>query len=113
VTGGNISVVQAYITDVTDEENRARGLGLIGAAFGKGFIIGPTLGGAFSAGEQYAVPALVATAIAALNWLAVLFWLPKSLTAESKVELAKQPARSILSMGELVNALRRPRFGPC
>ena len=40
LTGGNISVAQAYITDVTDEENRARGLGLIGAAFGLGFILG-------------------------------------------------------------------------
>jgi DHA1 family tetracycline resistance protein-like MFS transporter len=112
VTGGNISVAQAYITDVTDEENRARGLGLIGAAFGLGFIIGPALGGALSAGERYAVPAFVAAAIAALNWLAVLFWLPESLTEESKAELAKQPARSIVSVRELVNALKRPRFGP-
>ena len=112
VTGGNISVAQAYITDVTDEENRARGLGLIGAAFGLGFIIGPALGGALSAGERYAVPAFVAAAIAALNWFAVLFWLPESLTEESKAELAKQPARSILSVRELVNALKRPRFGP-
>jgi DHA1 family tetracycline resistance protein-like MFS transporter len=54
----------------------------------------------------------VAAAIAALNWLAVLFWLPESLTEESKAELAKQPARSILSARELVNALKRPRFGP-
>jgi DHA1 family tetracycline resistance protein-like MFS transporter len=112
ITGGNISVAQAYITDVTDEENRARGLGLIGAAFGLGFIIGPALGGALSAGERYAVPAFVATAIATLNWLAVLFWLPESLTEESKAQLAKQPDRSILSVRELVNALKRPRFGP-
>ena len=67
VTGGNISVAQAYITDITNEENRARGLGLIGAAFGLGFIIGPALGGALSAGGRYAVPAFVAAAIAALN----------------------------------------------
>jgi DHA1 family tetracycline resistance protein-like MFS transporter len=108
VTGGNISVAQAYITDVTDEENRARGLGLIGAAFGLGFIIGPALGGALSAGGRYAVPAFVAAAIAALNWLAVLFWLPESLTEESKAELAKQPARSIFSARELWNAPFRP-----
>jgi DHA1 family tetracycline resistance protein-like MFS transporter len=112
VTGGNISVAQAYITDVTDEENRARGLGLIGAAFGLGFIIGPAVGGALSAGEQYAVPAFVAAALAALNWFAVLFWLPESLTDEGKAELAKQPAQSILSVRELEYALRRPRFGP-
>ncbi|HRK74141.1 MAG TPA: MFS transporter, partial [Rhodothermales bacterium] len=45
LTGGNISVAQAYITDVTDEQNRARGLGLMGAAFGLGFILGPAAGG--------------------------------------------------------------------
>jgi DHA1 family tetracycline resistance protein-like MFS transporter len=112
ITGGNISVAQAYITDVTDEQNRARGLGLIGAAFGLGFIIGPALGGALSAGERYAVPAFVATAIATLNWLSVLFWLPESLTEESKAELAKQPARSIFSLSDLLKALQRPRFGP-
>jgi DHA1 family tetracycline resistance protein-like MFS transporter len=112
VTGGNISVAQAYITDITDEENRARGLGLIGAAFGLGFIIGPAVGGALSAGGRYAVPAFVAAAIATLNWFAVLFWLPESLTDEIKAQLAKQPAQAIFGVRELVNALQRPRFGP-
>ena len=48
LTGGNISVAQAYITDVTNQKNRAKGLGMIGAAFGLGFIIGPAVGGALS-----------------------------------------------------------------
>src|SRR3972149_2855815 len=48
ITGGNLSVAQAYITDVTDAKSRNRGLGLIGAAFGMGFIIGPALGGILS-----------------------------------------------------------------
>jgi DHA1 family tetracycline resistance protein-like MFS transporter len=112
VTGGNISVAQAYITDITDEENRARGLGLIGAAFGLGFIIGPAVGGALSAGGRYAVPAFLAAALATLNWFAVLFWLPESLTDEIKAQLHKQPARAIFSVRELVNAAQRPRFGP-
>jgi DHA1 family tetracycline resistance protein-like MFS transporter len=112
MTGGNISVAQAYITDITDDEHRARGLGLIGAAFGLGFIIGPAAGGALSAGGRYAVPAFVAAALATLNWLAVLFWLPESLTDEIKAQLAKQPARAIFSVQELVGAMRRPRFGP-
>ncbi len=112
LTGGNISVAQAYITDVTDESNRARGLGLIGAAFGLGFIIGPAAGGALSAGGRYAVPAFFAAGLAFLNWIAVLLWLPESLTEETKTQLAKQPARSILSVSELWRALRRPRFGP-
>src|ERR687889_1095698 len=45
ITGGNISTAQAYIADVTTEENRAKGMGLIGAAFGLGFIFGPAVGG--------------------------------------------------------------------
>jgi len=51
LTGGNITVAQACIADVTDEQNRAKGLGLIGAAFGLGFIIGPAAGGALSQWE--------------------------------------------------------------
>jgi DHA1 family tetracycline resistance protein-like MFS transporter len=112
LTGGNISVAQAYITDVTDEENRARGLGLVGAAFGLGFIIGPAAGGLLSSGGRYAVPAFFAAGLAFLNWIAVYFWLPESLTDEVKAELAKRPERSILSVTELLEAMRRPRFGP-
>jgi DHA1 family tetracycline resistance protein-like MFS transporter len=112
LTGGNISVAQAYITDVTDEENRARGLGLIGAAFGLGFIIGPAMGGALSAGGRYAVPAFVAAGIAALNWLAVLVWLPESLTDERRAQIAEQPTGNVLNPAELWRALQRPRFGP-
>ncbi len=112
LTGGNISVVQAYITDVTDEQNRARGLGLIGAAFGLGFIIGPAAGGALSAGERYALPAFVAAALAGLNWLAVLFWLPESLTDEIRAKMAKHSQRAVLSAREMWQAMQRPRFGP-
>ena len=59
--GGNISLAQAYITDVTDEKSRARSLGIIGAAFGIGFVIGPALGGLLSS-FGYGVPALAAAA---------------------------------------------------
>jgi DHA1 family tetracycline resistance protein-like MFS transporter len=112
LTGGNISVAQAYITDITDEENRARGLGLIGAAFGLGFVIGPAAGGALSAGGRYAVPAFFAAGLAFLNWIAVFLWLPESLTDEIRARLANQPARAILSVRDLWQAMHRPRFGP-
>ena len=52
-------MAQAYITDVTDEKNRAKGLGLIGAAFGMGFILGPAIGGLLSR-WGYPVPAFAA-----------------------------------------------------
>jgi DHA1 family tetracycline resistance protein-like MFS transporter len=112
ITGGNISVAQAYITDITDEENRARGLGLIGAAFGLGFIIGPAVGGALSAGGRYAIPAFFAAGLAFLNWIAVLLWLPESLTEEVKARLAAQPGKAILGVKESLQAMQRPRFGP-
>ncbi|MDH3494178.1 MAG: MFS transporter, partial [Acidobacteriota bacterium] len=48
VTGGNIATAQAYIADVTTRENRAKGMGMFGAAFGLGFIFGPAIGGILS-----------------------------------------------------------------
>src|ERR671933_305247 len=48
ISGGNISTAQAYIADVTTPENRAKGMGLIGAAFGLGFTLGPAIGGILS-----------------------------------------------------------------
>jgi len=110
VTAGNISIAQAYISDVTDEKNRARGLGLIGAAFGLGFIIGPAVGGALSQ-ISYATPAFVAAGLAALNWVMVAFWLPESLSQEKRREIL-QSKRATLSPGGLLQALRRPIVGP-
>ena len=54
--GGNISLAQAYITDITSDRDRARGLGFIGAAFGFGFIFGPAIGGTLAANGNYALP---------------------------------------------------------
>ncbi len=110
LTGGNISVAQAYITDVTDETNRARGLGLIGAAFGLGFIVGPAVGGTLSV-YGYSVPAYVAAALAALNLTAVYLWLPESLTLERRAEIAESE-RPAFNLGALAAAFRRPRVGP-
>jgi len=124
LTGGNIALARAYITDVTDEESRARGLGMIGAAFGLGFIVGPAMGGLLSnwapatelfaqAGlSRYAVPAFVAVVLAALNLAGVLLWLPESLTAERRARMRERQGRSILSIPELLEALKRPGFGP-
>ena len=109
ITGGNISVAQSYITDVTDEQNRAKGLGVIGAAFGFGFILGPAIGGLLST-FGFAVPAIAAAALAFLNMIGITFWLPESLTDATRTELAKHPRRSF-AVDALVQALRRPRVG--
>ncbi len=110
VTAGNITVAQAYISDVTDETNRARGLGLIGAAFGLGFIIGPATGGLLSK-AGYSVPAFVAAGIAALNLLMIAFLLPESLTLAQREAMAKVE-RPPFTLGALLVALRRPVVGP-
>lgn len=112
LTGGNISVAQAYITDITTAENRAQGLGMIGAAFGLGFIIGPATGGVLSA-WGYAVPAFAAAGLALLNLVAVYFFLPESLTADKRVEMAAHEVeKPSFSLKALWQALNRPRVGP-
>ena len=110
LTGGNISVAQAYIADVTDQKNRSKGLGIIGAAFGLGFIIGPVLGGAFST-FGYAVPAFAAAGLAAFNWLIVYLWLPESLSAEKRAALTAHK-KTPFTIGALARTLNRPRVGP-
>ena len=110
LTGGNLSVAQAYITDVTDVKNRAKALGLIGAAFGLGFIIGPVIGGVLSQ-WGYALPAFVAAGLATANLIAVYFFLPESLTDAMRLVIANKP-RAALSAKALWAALNRPRVGP-
>jgi DHA1 family tetracycline resistance protein-like MFS transporter len=110
---GNISIAQAYISDVTDAKNRAKGLGLIGAAFGLGFIIGPAIGGALSQ-FGYAVPAFPAAALSLINLALVALWLPESLTPSKRAELLIGPASptTSFSLQALWHALRRPLVGP-
>jgi DHA1 family tetracycline resistance protein-like MFS transporter len=110
LTGGNITVAQAYITDVTDAKSRAKGLGMVGAAFGLGFILGPAAGG-FLSRWGFAAPALAAAGLALLNMLAVFLWLPESLTPERRAQLMGQ-ARPSFSFRALWTALTRPRVGP-
>lgn len=111
LTGGNISVAQAYISDVTDASNRAKGLGMIGAAFGLGFIFGPALGG-FLSQWGYTVPAFVAAGLSLINLALVALWLPESLTEQKRTELAAGPARPRFTVQAMLQSLRRPIVGP-
>jgi DHA1 family tetracycline resistance protein-like MFS transporter len=110
LTGGNITVAQAYITDITDEQNRAKGLGLIGAAFGLGFIIGPAVGGALSK-WGYSLPAFVAAAVSFINIIMILFLLPESLSVERRNAESAQ-RRPAINLKALQQALNRPKVGP-
>lgn len=84
ITGGNISIAQAYIADVTDKKNRARGMGILGAAFGLGFIFGPAIGG-FLSKFSYAAPAYFATAISLLTVLTTIFFLKETIDEKKAV----------------------------
>src|ERR1043165_3907623 len=83
ISGGNISTAQAYIADVTPPDERAKGMGLIGAAFGMGFIFGPVIGGLMS-GLSPEAPFFFAPGLAALNATALYFLLPESLAPERR-----------------------------
>jgi len=83
ITGGNISIPQAYIADVTAPEQRSRAMGLIGAAFGLGFTFGPLIGGIMSR-ISYSAPFFFAAGLAVANALLVYFILPESLSREHR-----------------------------
>ncbi len=87
IAGANIPVAQAYIADSTDAENRTRGMGLVGAAFGLGFIAGPAIGGVL-VNFGYAVPGLFAAALSLANAAAAYFYLPESLSAANRERAA-------------------------
>jgi DHA1 family tetracycline resistance protein-like MFS transporter len=77
LSGGNITTARAYIADVTPEEDRPRAYGLLGAAFGLGFIIGPALGAAFSH-ISYTAPIWVAAAVTVAAIALAWRWLPET-----------------------------------
>ena len=89
ITGGNISTAQAYIADVTPPEERSRGMGLIGAAFGLGFVVGPVIGGLMTHISPGA-PFLFAAGLAAANATALFFLLPESLSPEHRTGATKR-----------------------
>ena len=106
ITGGNISTAQAYIADVTTKENRAKGMGLIGAAFGLGFIFGPAIGGILSRwGIQ--VPFFFAAALCFANALLLYFRLPETVTADHP---AKNSAAGGRSLRNVFRSLKQPRL---
>ncbi|MBL8056875.1 MAG: MFS transporter [Anaerolineales bacterium] len=103
LTGGNLTTAYAYIADVTAPEERARGMSLVGAAFGLGLMAGPALGGLLS-GFGLSVPAFTAALIALANVLFGLFALPESLPPERRT---RTPAGQLLNpFGQLAGLFR-------
>lgn len=106
LTGGNISTAQAYIADVSAPENRSKNFGMIGAAFGAGFIIGPAIGGVVSH-ISYSAPAFLAGALCLLSCLFGYFILPESLPPERRTA-APFTWREMNPFGRLGYFLARP-----
>ncbi len=102
ISGANISTAQAYIADVSDEKNRAKNFGLIGAAFGLGFIIGPAVGG-FLSRFGYHVPAFFAAGLSLLTIVLTYFMLPEP--------ERKSSARREFSVKALKRAFAHPTVG--
>ncbi len=106
ITGGNVSVAQAIISDVTTPANRAKGFGIIGAAFGLGFVLGPVislLAQNISLGAAF----LVSAAIALIGLLVTIFFLPETL--QHKVGTSHNVFD--LGLSNLITGLAMPKVG--
>lgn len=96
LTGGNIVVAQAYITDVTPREKRAQALGLIGAMFGLGFMIGPAIGGLLVGFGGPRVPYFFAAGAAAVVVAMTVLTLDESHTEEARIEVKQNGVKLTL-----------------
>lgn len=106
ISGASITTASAYIADVSTPENRAKNFGMIGAAFGLGFIIGPVIGGLLG---QYGsrVPFYAAAVLCLLNFLYGYFILPESLSKDNRREFSLKRANPI---GAFLNLKKYPQL---
>jgi multidrug resistance protein len=104
--GGNISAAQAYIADITTPAERSRGMGVVGAAFGIGFTLGPAIGGFAAHWGGPTAPGLVAVGLSLANFVSAYFILPESLGHEHRV------TRPLFDLAHLGDAIARPRLQP-
>lgn len=119
VFGGNLPAAMAYIADITPPEDRSKGMGLIGAAFGLGFILGPAIGGVMAQVGQHlghtpplgeSFPAVVASLICLANAVTAYFYLPESL--KEKRDVSANPASLVgKRFSYLLTSLKNPNIG--
>ncbi|MBC7555954.1 MAG: TCR/Tet family MFS transporter [Chryseobacterium sp.] len=106
VTGASITTASAYIADVSTDENRSKNFGLIGAAFGLGFIIGPVIGGLLGQfGSR--VPFLAAGILCLVNFLYGYFVLPESLPKDQRRDFSIKRANPV---GSLLRLKKYPKI---
>lgn len=104
IGGANVAVAQAYIADITTEANRTRGMGMVGMAFGLGFILGPVIYtvAAPTLGEQ--APGWIAALVCALNLIAAVFRLPETHAPDAAVSLS--PREGARAFGDIFRSIR-------
>jgi len=107
ITGASFTTATAYIADISTHENRAKNFGMIGAAFGFGFIIGPAIGGLLS-GLGIRAPFYAAAILCLLNFLYGYFILPESLDKEHRREFEWKRANPL---GSLIQLKKYPALG--
>jgi MFS family permease len=108
LTGGDISIAQAIVTDISSPETRSKYFGILGSAFGLGSVIGPAVGGLLS-GFGMAVPFFVAAGLSLTGALLSLFFLKE--TNANTVE-KKRPKKEMFDFKALVTVLGKPVIGP-
>ena len=102
ITGASMTTATAYIADISEPEKRAQNFGMVGAAFGLGFIIGPVLGGVLGKfGPR--IPFYAAAGLTLLNWLYGFFVLPESLAPENRRPFSWKKANPVGSLLHLKN----------
>lgn len=110
---GNISTAFAYIADITTVENRAKGMGLVGAAFGLGFIAGPAIGGILAGPDpltaDFQTPAFAAAGLSFIAFVLTIALLKESLPADVRAKRTAQPRHSRLK--QFKAALSKPGVG--
>ncbi len=111
ITGANLPTVQAAISDVTTAKTRSQGLGLVGAAFGLGFILGPAISGITLSltNNNYSAPAFVASGFALLSVLLTSFMFKETLPPEKRGAPDQQSRK--FTFGRLIEGVREPVTG--
>ena len=104
VGGSSIAVAQAYIADITTRENRSKGMGLIGSAFGLGFVFGPLIGG-FLSKLGYTATGLGAASFSFIALVVTIILLPESLQEKGRHPDAK---RKLFNLDEIVKTFKHP-----
>lgn len=111
IFAANISAAQAVISDVTSAEERTRGMGLIGAAFGLGFVFGPAVGGLLASKFGFGVPVFFAAGLSLIALLMAIFVFKESLPKEIMEKNKLSKAKKKIDIAGIIKVVRSPKIG--